>query len=527
MKQIISVLACCLFMSSNLCSQNLLQLSDWNIGSGSVGMFSGNGNTAENVREWGIAPNGKRAILWKAIPDVSSNADGGWNSSTFPIDHTKMYRFTTWMKKTNSHAGNSYFGCHAFPSTVTTLSGSSNSNPYFWYGDLPELNKWYLIVGYIHGSGDNSTASYGRIFDGETGKKVANITDYKFQTTSTSARHRSYLYYDTNTSDRQYFYAPRVDLVDGNEPPIEALGFNPSANFSTNAHAPIAGYFGGDPAASPDFTSHSYTANKWIKLAELTLNGNYSAAGITVDFYPRNSNHGDSRQQLNVQFRNNGGTGIETSSDISLIQFHGQQRTVRDAKVVHTSGTAVSMNKLSVWVQIGISWLSSIPIEVRKYGIVTFETTNQPFYSSITETGTVYNIKTYFAMSGNTFEVDGNIRAEEIKVQNVPSSDYVFEPEYHLRPIQEVETFINENKHLPDIPSAKEFKEKGVGLGEMDNMLLRKVEELTLYVIEQSKKIKAQSERLMTKDEEIEELKAKDKEFEKLKVMVEVLMQKE
>jgi hypothetical protein len=83
--------------------------------------------------------------------------------------------------------------------------------------------------------------------------------------------------------------------------------------------------------------------------------------------------------------------------------------------------------------------------------------------------------------------VDGKILAEEVKVQTVPASDYVFEPDYDLKSLQEVETFIQQNKHLPDIPSAEEFKENGVGLGEMDDMLLRKVEELTLYVIELKK----------------------------------------
>ncbi len=495
MKRILVLMVFSLSLVTDSYCQNKLNLSDWNIGSGSVGMFSANGSSAENIREWGTSPNGKRAILWKAVPDANSNSDGGWNTTAFPIDHSKMYRFSTWMKKTNSNNGYSYLGCNAYPSTVTTLGGSSNGNPYFWYGDLPELNKWYFIVGYVHGSGDNSTTNYGGIYDGETGKKVANTTDFKFQTTSTTARHRSYLYYDTNTSDRQYFYAPRAYLVDGNEPPIEALGFSPTANFNTNLAIPVTGYFGGNSAASPDYTSVGYTTNTWIKLAELTLNGNYNAAGITVDFHPKNSNHGDSRQQLNVQFRNNYGTGIyTTTNDITLIHFHGQHKTIKDVKVVHTSGSAVSMNKLSVWVQMGISWLSNVPIEVRKYGNVTFQITNQPFYSSITETGTVYDIKTYYAMIGNTFEVDGNIRAEEIKVQNVPSSDYVFEPDYKLRPINEVESFIKENKHLPDIPSAEEFKQNGVGLGEMDNMLLKKVEELTLYVIE----LKKENEELKT-----------------------------
>jgi hypothetical protein len=80
--------------------------------------------------------------------------------------------------------------------------------------------------------------------------------------------------------------------------------------------------------------------------------------------------------------------------------------------------------------------------------------------------------------------VNGVIGATEVKVSTTPNSDYVFEPDYDLKPLQEVDQFIQQNKHLPDIPSAEEFKENGVGLGEMDDMLLRKVEELTLYVIE-------------------------------------------
>jgi hypothetical protein len=88
------------------------------------------------------------------------------------------------------------------------------------------------------------------------------------------------------------------------------------------------------------------------------------------------------------------------------------------------------------------------------------------------------------------------------RLHNVPASDYVFEPDYDLLSLQEVESFIQQKKHLPDIPSAEEFKENGVGLGEMDDMLLRKIEELTLYVIELKKENENQAI-------EIQELKTK------------------
>ncbi|WP_461630275.1 hypothetical protein [Labilibaculum euxinus] len=98
-------------------------------------------------------------------------------------------------------------------------------------------------------------------------------------------------------------------------------------------------------------------------------------------------------------------------------------------------------------------------------------------------------------------DVAGTIRATEIKVE-AQTADFVFEDDYQLRPLIEVEQFIHANKHLPDIPSAKEMKEDGVGLAEMNKLLLQKVEELTLYSIEMEKaRKKEQSERESLKEE--------------------------
>ncbi|MGG8496432.1 T9SS type A sorting domain-containing protein [Tenacibaculum sp. TC6] len=225
-----------LVISFSLNSQNLLDTNVWTVGSGSVSGFAQNGTTAENSREYGIGPKGTNVMLWKATPDTSNDADGGWNSSYSNIDHTKTYRFVIWLKKINSNDGTSYFGFHS-PDNGLTLNGTVNNNPYFWYGDLPQLNKWYMLVGFVHGSTYNSTVSYGAIYDGTTRQKVNSITDYKFKTTAMVLRHRAYLYYDTNTSDRQYFYAPRMELVDGNEPSVqELLGLND--NNSVNLLAP-------------------------------------------------------------------------------------------------------------------------------------------------------------------------------------------------------------------------------------------------------------------------------------------------
>ena len=84
--------------------------------------------------------------------------------------------------------------------------------------------------------------------------------------------------------------------------------------------------------------------------------------------------------------------------------------------------------------------------------------------------------------------VAGTIHAEEVIVDaSVPQPDYVFEEDYDLRSLEEVETFIQANKHLPGIPSASEVEDKGLNAGEMQAKLLEKIEELTLYAIELKK----------------------------------------
>ncbi|MFV1883185.1 MAG: hypothetical protein ACMZ7B_01650 [Balneola sp.] len=84
--------------------------------------------------------------------------------------------------------------------------------------------------------------------------------------------------------------------------------------------------------------------------------------------------------------------------------------------------------------------------------------------------------------------VKGKIHSEEVIVDlNVPGPDYVFEEDYNLTSLKELEAYIKANKHLPEIPSAKEMEANGITLGEMNVLLLKKIEELTLHAIAQEK----------------------------------------
>lgn len=236
-------------------------------GTGSAGIFGQNGGTSENSRVWGIGPHGNRTILWKSVGDTSSGPDGGWNSSYFSIDDEKTYRFTVWIKKSVTSNGSTYFGTHGQGCDVTSLGGTPNSNPYFWSGGLPSLDKWYLLVGYVHASNDTSTTSYGGIYDGVTGQRVLSAADFKFQSCTTGTHHRSYLYYSTTGTATQYWWDPRVEEVNGSEPTIEAL-----LGQSKGATAGNASYFGAGVSVNGTVTADSFSGS---------LSGTVSASNVS------------------------------------------------------------------------------------------------------------------------------------------------------------------------------------------------------------------------------------------------------
>jgi hypothetical protein len=92
-------------------------------------------------------------------------------------------------------------------------------------------------------------------------------------------------------------------------------------------------------------------------------------------------------------------------------------------------------------------------------------------------------------VSATKLTVNGAIVAKELYATASNWADYVFKSDYQLRSLNEVEIFIAANKHLPDVPSEAEIVSNGNNLGETDAVLLRKIEELTLYIIEQNKRI--------------------------------------
>lgn len=106
--------------------------------------------------------------------------------------------------------------------------------------------------------------------------------------------------------------------------------------------------------------------------------------------------------------------------------------------------------------------------------------------------------------------VNGKIHAKEVKIDLLIPADYVFHryykgmselnPDYEMMSLEELEIYIKENYHLPNIPSANKIQEEGLKLGEMSNLLLEKIEELTLHIIEQNKRIEKLEKELEKND---------------------------
>jgi hypothetical protein len=172
--------------------------------------------------------------------------------------------------------------------------------------------------------------------------------------------------------------------------------------------------------------------------------------------------------------------------------------------IYRTSGPWTAPN----YQQLKFSWDTGIVIDggyaYGKSGIVLQPNGGNVLIGKTTQTNPAYKL-----------EVEGSIRSREIKV-NTDGADFVFDEGYKLRSLSEVEAFIKQHKHLPDIAPAAEMQANGVNMGELQTKLLQKVEELTLYTIELKKENEEQEKRNDELQKRVEEQDAKYQELLKM-----------
>ncbi|MBN4062155.1 hypothetical protein JYU20_03035, partial [Bacteroidales bacterium AH-315-I05] len=136
--------------------------------------------------------------------------------------------------------------------------------------------------------------------------------------------------------------------------------------------------------------------------------------------------------------------------------------------------------------------------------------TNGSLQMSIKSNGTV-GIGT--ANPNQTYKLDvaGKVRACEVVVEASNWCDYVFEDNYNLMPLDELEIYLKKNKHLPNIPPAIEVENNGLKLAQMNVKMMEKIEELTLYIIKQNKRVEQQGKKIKELERVLSKLDEKSK----------------
>ncbi|MBN2519401.1 MAG: hypothetical protein JXB17_02755 [Bacteroidales bacterium] len=133
-----------------------------------------------------------------------------------------------------------------------------------------------------------------------------------------------------------------------------------------------------------------------------------------------------------------------------------------------------------------------------QHGIIFNLGDNSNDGNSYIKFGDDYNYEVMAIYNNATVKIDGKLYAKSIEVIANVWGDFVFKDNYKLKSLKEIENYIKENQHLPDLPSEHELIGKGYDISEMDAKLLQKIEELTLYIIEQDKEIEQLKEKIET-----------------------------
>jgi hypothetical protein len=234
---------------------------------------------------------------------------------------------------------------------------------------------------------------------------------------------------------------------------------------------------------------------------KLDVNGTINAAGILINGAPFAGGGSQwTTSESNIYYNTSGYVGIGTSSPSGKLNVYnsggptrvviGNPNTGNGGFTSLIIGTSADAN--------GYSSIYSIKSSGSLYGDIILNEFDG-------------NVGIGTASPDAKLAVKGQVHAQEVKVDlnGAVAPDYVFEKDYKLTSLEEIKNYIDQNKHLPEVPSAKEMEKNGVQLGEMNMLLLRKIEELTLHLIEQNKTIAELKERSVSPDpsgKKIEEL---------------------
>ncbi|MFH6966175.1 hypothetical protein [Flavobacterium sp. FlaQc-28] len=212
------------------------------------------------------------------------------------------------------------------------------------------------------------------------------------------------------------------------------------------------------------------------------------------------------KNSIKMTFQSNGNVGIGTTAPKQKLTIVGDQTVVDQGGLTNgQNSTAILRLQSSIN---GAGEVLDLGMNIKSYGWIQPQDFNNPsaFYNLILN-GKGGNVGIGELNPKNKLDVNGTIHSKEVKVDMNGWSDFVFKKEYNLPTLEQVEKHIKEKGHLENIPSEKEVLKNGISLGEMNAKLLRKIEEMTLYMIDFKKEMNELKIKNKIQEEEIKKLK--------------------
>jgi len=296
---------------------------------------------------------------------------------------------------------------------------------------------------------------------------------------------------------------------------------NPTVEFDVNGDIkiPDANAFHGSIFKNNDYSTMTFMSRAWQSVQ--------GSNGKAYSFQTHNNTGILGFEMMAIYYgetgkillaHNGGNVGIGTTTPTVKLDVNGDLK-IPDANAFY--GSTFKTSDYSTMTFISRAWQSVQGSNGKAY---SFQTHNNAGSENLEMMAIYYGEtgKILLAHNGGNvgigtnspsykLDVCGTIRANEIKVDLLGGCDFVFEKEYKLMDINTLEKFVTTKKHLPEIASEKEMIENGLNMKEFQMKLLQKIEELTLYTIEQNKKNEKQEEELKILKAEIKKIKSNKK----------------
>ncbi len=405
----------------------------------------------------------------------------GTNSMTGGLKIQRDTYLGNWLEMSTTHYGTNQYWKWWIESDGLKLSRSNDGstwNRLLRFDDATNVAEFYLDVVRFNGKvgvGVNQPLAKLHINNGDNsyGAILAQTSESSFQ-----------LYTKSLTTQPQFVETFRLGL-----------------KYNTNENNGFISFYRGG-GESGGFLGFSTNGNERVKIDAV---GN---VGIGDSSPTERLDIGG-----NIQIQGNGGGNDSELGSLKFYNKHTSSQTVLAQIQARRGIGSHHKGNLTFYVKNESELHEALRINAR--GHVGIGTTTPDYKLDVCGTIRAKEVKVEeFTCSNASF--NGTLAANQITVTtNGHTADFVFQEDYQLRELREVENFIKTNKHLPDIPSAAAMEEQGVNLAEMNKLLLLKIEELTLYAVQKEKEIQALKEKDKRQEEKVEEVRREESDARK------------